>query len=110
MPFDRFDRFAHADRDVDAALDELVDRFAVLRAQNLERLPGLAVDADLDKRGLHPSLGEVTLRELIATWAVPTSITSPNLRGYSRLARCRGRSLETLSALLRREDPAAVAG
>jgi hypothetical protein len=27
-------------------------------------------DADLDRRGRHPSLGEVTLRQLLATWVV----------------------------------------
>lgn len=30
----------------------------------------MADDADLDRRGLHPELGEVTLGELLATWAV----------------------------------------
>ena len=38
LPFERFDRFAHADRDADATLDELVARFAELRAANLARL------------------------------------------------------------------------
>ena len=70
LPFDRFDRFAHADRDADATLDDLVEHFARLRAENLARLSELATDADLDRRGMHPSLGEVTLRELLATWAV----------------------------------------
>src|SRR5690606_35285437 len=70
VPFDRFDRFAHADRDADASLDKLVERFAVLRAENLARLAELVTDADLERRGLHPSLGEVTLRELLTTWAV----------------------------------------
>ncbi len=38
VPFDRFDRFAHEERDTDATLDELVERFAALRAENLARL------------------------------------------------------------------------
>ena len=56
VPFERFDRFAHADRDTAATLDELVEHFARLRAENLARLSDLATDADLDRRGLHPSL------------------------------------------------------
>ena len=70
VPFDRFDRFAMHERDVGISLVGLVERFAVLRRANLATLEELGVDADLDRRGLHPSLGEVTLRELLATWAV----------------------------------------
>ena len=70
LPFERFDRLAHEDRDADATLGELVEHFAKLRGENLARLAALVSDDDLDRRGLHPSLGEVTLRELLATWAV----------------------------------------
>jgi len=70
-PFDAFDRFAHVERDRDASLTELIDRFGELRAQNLARLHELVRDeADLDRRGRHPELGEVTLRHLLATWTV----------------------------------------
>jgi hypothetical protein len=70
-PFEPFDRFAHVDRDAGVPLDRLVERFATLRVASLARLAEIVVDdADLDRRGLHPSLGEVTLRELLATWAV----------------------------------------
>src|SRR2546428_10822658 len=68
--FDRFDRFAMLERDAGVPLDDLVERFAALRAANLAALGELVRDADLDRRGMHPSLGEVTLRELLATWAV----------------------------------------
>jgi hypothetical protein len=51
--------------------DELIRRFAELRARNLAELDGLGLgEADLDRRGMHPALGEVTLRELLATWVV----------------------------------------
>lgn len=71
LPFEPFDRFAHVDRDRDVPLATLIERFAELRADNLERLRELVTtDADLDRHGRHPELGEVTLRELIATWAV----------------------------------------
>jgi uncharacterized damage-inducible protein DinB len=70
-PFDPFDRFAHVDRDAGIPLEELIERFADLRARSITRLGELVRDdADLDRRGRHPELGEVTLRELLATWAV----------------------------------------
>jgi hypothetical protein len=70
-PFDPFDRFAHVDRDRGVPLAVLIDRFAELRARNLARLGELVGDdADLDRRGRHPELGEVTLRQLIATWTI----------------------------------------
>jgi hypothetical protein len=70
-PFDPFDRFAHVERDRGVPLSSLIERFAELRAQNLARLDELVRDdADLDRRGRHPELGEVTLGQLLATWAV----------------------------------------
>lgn len=70
-PFDRFDRFAMLERDKGVPLDALIDQFADLRAGSIARLRVLVTDeADLDRRGLHPELGEVTLRDLISTWAV----------------------------------------
>ncbi len=50
---------------------ELADRFAALRSANLTGLDALGIGpADLDRRGTHPTLGEVTLRQLLATWVV----------------------------------------
>ena len=70
-PFDPFDRFAHVDRDVGVPLANLVERFGELRAQSLDRLRELVRDdTDLERRGRHPELGEVTLRQHLATWAV----------------------------------------
>jgi hypothetical protein len=111
-PFERFDRFAHGDRDVDVPLDELVERFARLRAENLARLDELASDADLDRRGLHPSLGEVTLRELLATWAVhDLDHVSQVFAGMAGSHDAEvGPWKAYLGILLRRDDPAAVAG
>jgi uncharacterized damage-inducible protein DinB len=113
VPFDRFDRFAHEGRDVDATLDELIDRFAKLRAANLARLAELVTDeADLDRRGLHPTLGEVTLRELLATWTVHdldhTAQIFAGMAGSRDVAV--GPWKAYLGILLRRDDPAAVAG
>lgn len=70
-PFEPFDRFGHVERDRGMPLAALVDRFAELRAANLARLRELIHDdVDLERRGRHPELGEVTLRQLVATWAV----------------------------------------
>ena len=113
VPFDRFDRFAHADRDADATLDDLVEHFARLRAENLARLSALVTDeADLDRRGLHPTLGEVSLRELLSTWAVH------DLDHISQIFAGMAGSHDAevgpwkayLGILLRRDDPSAVAG
>ena len=70
-PFEPFDRFEMLERDKAVPLGTLLDRFAELRSRSIDRLRALVTDeADLDRRGLHPKLGEVTLRQLIATWAV----------------------------------------
>jgi hypothetical protein len=52
-------------------LQSLLDEFAQLRAGNLELLRSWRLtEAELDLPGEHPSLGRVTLRELLAAWVV----------------------------------------
>jgi hypothetical protein len=112
VPFDRFDRFAMLERDVEVPLADLVERFATLRAENLATLADLVTDADLDRRGLHPSLGEVTLRELLATWAVHDLDHISQI--HAGLAGSHDADVGPwkvyLGILLRREDPSAVPG
>ncbi|WP_425155406.1 DinB family protein [Candidatus Palauibacter sp.] len=70
-PFLPFDRLAHLERTRDRSLDELLTEFETLRKTGLAALREvLEGGADLDAGGLHPELGEVTLRQLLATWAV----------------------------------------
>jgi hypothetical protein len=70
-PFDPFDRFGFRSWDPKRPLAALLDRFATLRRQNLERLDGLGLTPDqLARKGTHPALGPVTLGQLLATWAV----------------------------------------
>jgi len=67
--FDRFDRFAQASDSAGRSLDELLDEFRRLRASTLQSLADLELQPpDLDRRGTHPDLGVVTLRQLLATW------------------------------------------
>jgi len=112
LPFDRFERFALLERDAGVPLDDLVEQFASLRAANLATLGELVTDADLDRRGLHPSLGEVTLRELLATWTVHDLDHIGQI--YAALVGSRDAEVgpwkQYLGILLRRDDPSAVPG
>jgi hypothetical protein len=68
--FERFDRFAQFRDSAGKSLPELLDEFALLRAENLEKLRALQLtERDLERRGMHPALGSVTLSHLLATWA-----------------------------------------
>ena len=68
--FDAFDRWGHVRLVEGKSPAELLGEFAARREENLEELRGwkLGVE-DLEKRGLHPALGPVTLGQLLATWA-----------------------------------------
>ena len=69
-PFEPFDRFQHVERDKGVPLAELIIRFDQLRGESLGRLRDLVGEDDLDRVGRHPDLGEVTMCQLLATWAV----------------------------------------
>ncbi len=63
------DRLAQFKESEGRTLADLLDDFARLRSQNLRDLAALQLtDADLDRRGRHPTLGTVTLRQLLSTW------------------------------------------
>ncbi len=69
--FHPYDRFRHRSRNASRTLESLLDEFAELRAANLEQLASWNLgEAELDLPGNHPSLGQVTLRHLLATWVV----------------------------------------
>jgi len=70
-PFEPFDRFAQFGRFAGWPMDQLLDRFAELRRENLETVRGWHLtEAQLALPGRHPELGSVTLKELLATWVV----------------------------------------
>src|SRR3954451_4602652 len=68
VPFDRFDQF---EASKGKTLNDLLDEFALLRRRNLQTLRSWEITkAQLDLSGVHPELGPVTLRQLLATWPV----------------------------------------
>jgi hypothetical protein len=70
-PFEPFDRNAQFTESRGKSLDELLETFAGLRRENVAALARMSLtDADLERGGLHPELGEVTLGQLLATWVV----------------------------------------
>ena len=69
-PFEPFNRWAQARESQGKSMDQLLDEFACLRAENLDALRALNLrPQDLALRGRHPALGVVTLSQLLATWA-----------------------------------------
>ena len=68
--FEPVDREAGFVRFAGWSARELLDRFAITRKANLEELAALVGPADLDRRGVHPNFGAVTLAQLLATWVV----------------------------------------
>jgi len=69
--FEPFDRFAQFKESKGKSLQDLLEEFEVLRKQSLAELEGMKLDeGDLRKRGMHPELGPVSLKQLLATWVV----------------------------------------
>lgn len=71
QPFEPFDREGNVVESRDKPLEQLLDEFARLRTENLHLLREWALaPEDLALRGRHPTLGAVTLSQLLACWAV----------------------------------------
>jgi hypothetical protein len=69
-PFDPFDRWAQERESRGKSLPQLLDEFSSLRAENLTGLRALNLQPkDLERRGVHPTQGVVTMSDLLATWA-----------------------------------------
>jgi hypothetical protein len=62
--FEPFDMEAQFSESGNKSMDDLLDEFSTLRASNLQALG----DLRLTEQGMHPALGAVTLRQLLATW------------------------------------------
>jgi hypothetical protein len=69
--FAPYDRFAQYQESRGKHLADLLDEFARLRAENLTTLRSWRLtDRELAFEGQHPSLGPVTLRQLLSAWVV----------------------------------------
>ena len=87
--FPPFDRFAHLQIDKDESMEGILDKFQSLRNRNLEFLEGLELSqGELEKTGIHPEFGEVSLKKLIGAWA------AHDLSHLGQLARVMGKQLK----------------
>ena len=67
--FEPYDRFAQYRESAGKTTAQLLDEFATLRAENVATLRSLKLgERELALEGQHPSLGRVTLAQLLATW------------------------------------------
>lgn len=71
QPFETFDRFAMYEESKGLELSDLLDKFELLRSQNVRLLKEMELtNADLQKTGTHPELGVVTLGNHLSMWVV----------------------------------------
>jgi len=69
--FDKYDRLAQFEKSKSKSLNDLLTEFAHLRNANIEKLVRWQLSSEqLQLKGTHPALGEVTLEQLLATWPV----------------------------------------
>ncbi len=67
--FTSFDRFAQFENSRGKTLTQLLDEFEDLRIKNLNILRQQNIsNAQLQRKGTHPELGEVSLSQLLACW------------------------------------------
>jgi DinB superfamily len=67
--FEPFDRFAQFEASKGKTMPELLEKFEMLRQENILSLKELQLSAqDLEKQGHHPEFGSITLAQLLATW------------------------------------------
>ena len=69
--FTPFDRFAQFEKSKGKTLIQLLDEFKDLRLENINLLKSKELtNQDLERTGVHPAFGEITLSQLISTWTV----------------------------------------
>jgi len=69
--FEPFDRFKQFEESEGKHLSQLIAEFKKRRKQNLKILRNTRLDEKiLNRKGIHPEFGEVTLKQLLATWVV----------------------------------------
>ena len=66
-----YDRFAQYEESKGKTLQQLLNEFETIRKINMEWFRSLNLfETDLDKKGVHPELGQVTLRQLLSAWVI----------------------------------------
>jgi hypothetical protein len=69
--FQPFDRFAQFENSKGKTLQQLLTEFREVRNANIIRLRDLNItEQDLERSGVHPTFGKVTLSQLLSTWVV----------------------------------------
>ncbi|KAA3625776.1 MAG: DinB family protein [Flavobacterium sp.] len=69
--FQPYDRFAQFEESKGKSIEDLLEEFESLRRSNLEQLKGFELtESDLQRSGIHPSLGPVSLQNLLSAWVV----------------------------------------
>ncbi|HTA28247.1 MAG TPA: DinB family protein [Bacteroidia bacterium] len=69
--FTPFDRFAQFKDSKGKSLIMLIEEFKALRKMNMVKLRLKKMESfDLQKTGIHPAFGKVTLQQLLSTWVV----------------------------------------
>ncbi|MEO6134919.1 MAG: DinB family protein [Ginsengibacter sp.] len=69
--FESFDRFTQFEENNMKSLSQLLKEFKTLRKKNIEHLLAKKISTShLSETGIHPAFGEVTLLQLLSTWAV----------------------------------------
>ncbi len=69
--FQPFDRFAQFRESQGKTLHDLLTEFKDLRQRSIDILLSKRLqESDLERKGIHPAFGEVTLRQLLSTWVV----------------------------------------
>jgi len=67
--FESFDRFAQFKESEGKTIHQLLAEFKSLRNKNTSLLRSKNLtEADYNKTGIHPSFGQVTLKQLLSTW------------------------------------------
>lgn len=71
IPFEPFPWDGVDSETRDLAMRDRIAVFAELRTRNIDALEALALDDKaLERTGLHPRLGVITLRQMLTTWGV----------------------------------------
>ncbi|NNF73811.1 MAG: DinB family protein [Flavobacteriaceae bacterium] len=88
--FTPFDRFAQFEASKGKTMAGLLDDFIALRAKNTAFLKALKItENQYDRKAVHPSLGEVSLKQLLAAWV------AHDLGHLAQIARVMARQYKT---------------